>query len=65
MDMALNNLQWLICHETKPTKPTSVIQFTWDPIVAVIYNIRGILASNYFFIQNTIHKISVCTGLCG
>ena len=21
MDLALNNLQWLICHKTKPTKP--------------------------------------------
>ena len=20
-DLALNNLQWLICHKTKPTKP--------------------------------------------
>ena len=25
-DLALNNLQWLICHKTKPTKPTKLKQ---------------------------------------
>ena len=28
MDLALNNLQWLICHKTQQTKPTSHQFFT-------------------------------------
>ena len=26
-DLVLNNLQWTICHKTKPTKQTSAMDF--------------------------------------
>ena len=29
MDLALNNLQWLICHKTKPNKQTNIFFFTY------------------------------------
>ena len=30
MDLALNNLQWLICHKTQPNQPTSTWLDTQD-----------------------------------
>ena len=33
-DLALNNLQWLICHKTKPNQSQSEIG-VWSPLIFV------------------------------
>ena len=42
-DVALNNLQWLICHETRPNKQT--------------YNLKLLFGYNLKFNENILKKI--------
>ena len=47
-DLALNNLQWLICHQTKPnqTKPNHIYLIHYIYIYIYIYIYKGNLALN-------------------
>ena len=45
MDLALNNLQWLICHKIKPNKNKLIINYSLSEFFDIV---AGVLQGNIF-----------------
>ena len=49
MDLALNNLQWLICHKTKPNREMIKSWYLWFKKKINFYKKKSCLVNFYFW----------------
>ena len=57
MDLALNNLQRLICHKTQQTKPNQIFLFY---LFNGISSFRGYLTQKQFFSNTSVKLFNPC-----
>ena len=51
MDLALNNLQRLICHKTQPTEPVEILHSNLIHSTKIHYDSFNALFRSYIYIQ--------------